>query len=119
MTQSVLSTEKNCEWLLMALVNILSDRMLFDQWDIQGSAEPMKMFVHTEMAKETDATLAPSFAAVLENRSVLDSVRLLRPDFLSVVLFFTLHADTKLQRDSLCLLRETLQSRLSTLSFPS
>ena len=81
----------------MALTNILSDRMLFDQWGIQGSTEPMKMFVHTEMTKEADATLAPSFAAVLENRSVLDSVRLLRPD-------------------SLSLLRETLQSRLSTLS---
>lgn len=113
----MLSTEKNCEeWLLMALANILSDRMLFDQWDIQGSTEPMKMFVRTEMTKEADATLAPSFAAVLENRSVLDTVRLLRPDFLSVVLFFTLHADAKLQRDSLSLLREALQSRLSTLS---
>ena len=103
----------------MALVNILSDRMLFDQWGIQGSTEPMKMFIHAEMEQETDATLAPSFAAVLENRSVLDWLRLLRPDFLSVILFFTLHADAKLQRDSLRLLRETLQSRLSALSLVS
>ena len=110
----MLSTEKQkCQvWLLMALVNILTDRMLFDVWCFTESDEGRKAFIQSELRKEEGTVLATSFRNVIEQEEVMDSIQIKRPDFLSILLFFTLHSDPVLQRDCLLFLRGLLVSHM-------
>ena len=110
----MLSTEKQeCqEWLLMALVNILTDRMLLDEWCLIDSDQQRKTFILSELRKESNTVLSTSFQDILKQEEVMDSIQIKRPDFLSILLFFTLHSNPSLQRDCLLFLHGLLMSHM-------
>ena len=64
------------------------------------------------MLKEEEVLgLQPDFEHVLEAKSLLDSVRIVRPDFLRVLLFFVLKTNESLQKNCLLLLKHLLESK--------
>ena len=99
--------------MMMAVINILCDRMLFDEWDIASADEPTKVFLREALQKESSTILAETFSAVLENSDVMDGVVLKRPDFMNIFLLFTLKANVKLQHDCLNFLYLLLQHHSS------
>ena len=99
--------------MMMAVINILCDRMLFDEWDVASADEPAKIFLRDTLKKESSTVLAETFSAVLENNEVMDGVVLKRPDFMNIFLLFTLKANVKLQHDCLNFLYLLLQHRSS------
>ena len=98
---------------MMAVINILCDRMLFDEWDIASAEEPAKVFLRDALKKAPSTVLAETFSAVLENKELMDEVVLKRPDFMNIFLLFTLKANVTLQHDCLNFLYLLLQHRSS------
>lgn len=95
-------------------MNILCDRMLFDEWDLAQANEPMKVFLRDELKRDSSVILADKLATIVEDNTVMDKVVLKRPDFINVFLHFTLKANEALQHDCLNLLYQMLQCGSST-----
>ena len=71
------------------------------------------------LQQEETLGLADSFDDVLNNSALLDSIRVVRPDFLTVLLFFMLRTDSKLQNCCLSLLKALLESKNQQLNLIS
>ena len=71
------------------------------------------------LKQEETLGLADSFEDVISNTALLDSIRVVRPDFLTVLLFFMLRTDAQLQNQCLTLLKALLESKNQQLNLIS
>lgn len=97
--------------LLQSLFNILVDRQVFDTLSFYDAFPKVKEFIVSVLKEEEVLGLQPDFEHVLEAKSLLDSVRIVRPDFLRVLLFFVLKTNESLQKNCLLLLKHLLESK--------
>ena len=97
--------------LLQSLFNILVDRQVFDTLSFYDAFPKVKEFIVSVLKEEEVLGLQPDFEHVLAATSLLDSVRIVRPDFLRVLLFFVLKTNESLQKNCLLLLKHPLESK--------
>ena len=97
--------------LLQSLFIILVDRQVFDTLSFYDAFPKVKEFIVGVLKEEEVLGLQPDFEHVLEAKSLLDSVRIVRPDFLRVLLFFVLKTNEGLQKNCLLLLQHLLESK--------
>lgn len=70
-----------------------------------------KAFILSVVRQDEALSLQPGFQAVLEKKALLDSVRIVRPDFLRLLVFFMLKTQPQLQQNCLLLLKSFLESK--------
>lgn len=70
-----------------------------------------KAFILSVVRQDEVLSLQPGFQAVLEKKALLDSVRIVRPDFLRLLVFFMLKTQPQLQQSCLLLLKSFLESK--------
>ena len=63
--------------------------------------------------------LADRFEDVLQRPALLDTIRIVRPDFLGVLLYFIRRTDVTLQKNCLLLLKALLESKNQQLNLIS
>lgn len=63
------------------------------------------------LKKEETLGLSSDFESVFEKKALIDSLRIVRPDFLSILLHFILHTEEALQRNCLLFIKALLESK--------
>ena len=89
--------------LLQSLFNVLTDRLLFDTLSFYDDMPAFKAFILGVVREEETPGLQADFQAVLDKKALVDSVRIVRPDFLRVLVFFVLKTQPALAKYSLAL----------------
>ena len=84
---------------------------MFDTLSFYDAFPKVKEYVVNVLKEEEVLGLQPDFEHVIEARNLLDSVRIVRPDFLRVLLFFVLKTNESLQKSCLLLLKRFLESK--------
>ena len=97
------------------MINLLLDRLVFNTLSFYHVFPTFGAFVLQTLQQEETLGLAESFDDVLHNSALLDSIRVVRPDFLTVLLFFMLRTDAQLQNHCLTLLKALLESKKKSL----
>lgn len=101
------------------MINLLLDRLVFNTLSFYHIFPTFGAFVLQTLQQEETLGLAESFDDVLHNSALLDSIRVVRPDFLTVLLFFMLRTDAQLQNHCLTLLKALLESKNQQLNLIS
>lgn len=97
--------------LIESLLNILVDRLVFDTFSYYERFPSFMEFVMSVLKKEETMGLSTDFEAVFEKKALIDSLRIVRPDFLSILLHFILHTEEALQKNCLLFIKALLESK--------
>lgn len=97
--------------LIESLLNILVDRLVFDTFSYYERFPAFMEFVMNVLKKEETLGLSSDFESVFEKKALIDSLRIVRPDFLSILLHFILHTEEALQRNCLLFIKALLESK--------
>ena len=97
--------------LLQSLFNVVTDRLLFDTLSFYDDMPAFKAFILRVVREEETPGLQADFQAVLDKKALVDSVRIVHPDFLRVLVFFVLKTQPALQRSCRRLLKSFLESK--------
>lgn len=97
--------------LIESLLNILVDRLVFDTFSYYERFPSFMEFVMSVLKKEETMGLSTDFESVFEKKALIDSLRIVRPDFLSILLHFILHTEEALQKNCLLFIKALLESK--------
>lgn len=97
--------------LIESLLNILVDRLVFDTFSYYERFPAFMEFVMNVLKKEETLGFSSDFESVFEKKALIDSLRIVRPDFLSILLHFILHTEEALQRNCLLFIKALLESK--------
>ena len=105
--------------LICSIINLLLDRLVFNTLSFYHNFPAFSAYVLQSLQQEETLGLADRFEDVLQRPALLDSIRIVRPDFLGVLLYFILRTDATLQKNCLLLLQALLESKNQQLNLIS
>lgn len=105
--------------LVCSIINLLLDRLIFNTLSFYRNFPAFNTYVLQSLQQEETMGLADRFEDVLQRPALLDTIRIVRPDFLGVLLYFILRTDVTLQKNCLLLLKALLESKNQQLNLIS
>ena len=98
-------------FLIESLLNILVDRFVFNTFSFYYDFPAFKEYVMKIISEEETMGCMNDFASTLNKKVLLDSIRIVRPDFLGIFLYFILRTEEDLQRNCLLFIKALLESK--------